>query len=85
MPSAPPGGDVLGNADFDNSLARFILNHKVTARNEPVKNLELWKTLDGQRAFHEIKAHWIRGHDDHPENDRCDELAVAAAARFERV
>ena len=34
-PSAA-AGDVLGNADFDNSLARFILNHKVTARNEPV-------------------------------------------------
>jgi ribonuclease HI len=50
-------------------------------RNEPVKNVELWKALDELRVRHEIHPHWIRGHNEHPENDRCDKLAVEAIAR----
>ncbi|MCH7797058.1 MAG: ribonuclease HI [Planctomycetes bacterium] len=50
--------------------------------NRDVKNVDLWKRLDELRRVHELSTHWIRGHNDHPENDRCDELAVAAAARF---
>jgi ribonuclease HI len=47
-----------------------------------VKNLELWKTLDRLREEHQISCHWVRGHNDHPENERCDRLAVAAAEKF---
>ena len=47
-------------------------------RNEPVKNRELWEALDELRQEHEIRPHWIRGHNEHPENERCDQLAVAA-------
>ena len=53
-------------------------------RNEKVKNVDLWQQLDELRRAHELSTHWIRGHDDHPENERCDELAVAAAAQFAR-
>ncbi len=48
----------------------------------PVKNLELWKRLDELRQIHDLTCHWIRGHNEHPENERCDELAVAALQRF---
>ena len=48
----------------------------------PVKNLPLWQALDALRQMHEINATWVQGHGDHPENDRCDRLAVAAAERF---
>ncbi|MCP3904513.1 MAG: ribonuclease HI [Planctomycetes bacterium] len=51
-------------------------------KNAPVKNLELWKRLDELRAVHQVTARWVRGHSDHPENERCDLLAVAAAERF---
>ena len=51
-------------------------------RNEPVKNIELWKQLDDLRDFHQISYHWIRGHNEHPENERCDKLAVAAIEQF---
>ncbi len=51
-------------------------------RNQPIKNLELWKQLDELRHRHRLNAHWIRGHNDHPENERCDRLAVAALQRF---
>jgi ribonuclease HI len=53
-------------------------------RNEKVKNVDLWMRLDGLRQVHELRCHWIRGHDEHPENERCDRLAVAAAEQFRR-
>lgn len=50
-----------------------------TAAKMPVKNQELWMRLDELRGVHELRFHWIEGHAGHPENERCDELAVAAA------
>lgn len=49
-----------------------------TAAKKPVKNVELWKRLDVLMGAHEIRFHWVRGHSEHPENERCDELAVSA-------
>src|SRR5262245_12768360 len=51
-------------------------------RNSPVKNIELWKQLDDLRKKHDLNYHWVRGHNDHPENERCDRLAVEAIERF---
>jgi ribonuclease HI len=45
-------------------------------KNKPVLNIELWKKLDELRRIHEIRTYWVRGHSDHPENERCDRLAV---------
>lgn len=50
-----------------------------TADKKPVKNQDLWERLDELGARHDIRFHWIRGHNEHPENERCDQLAVAAA------
>jgi ribonuclease HI len=46
---------------------------------KPVKNVELWQELDQLLAAHQVRFTWIKGHAGHPENERCDELAVAAA------
>jgi len=51
-------------------------------RREAVKNLALWKELDALRQIHRVNATWVQAHGDHPENERCDQLAVAAAERF---
>lgn len=48
---------------------------------KPVKNLELWQRLDGLLAKHAVRFTLIKGHAGHAENERCDELAVAAALR----
>lgn len=48
---------------------------------KPVKNVELWQRLDGLLAKHTVRFTLIRGHAGHAENERCDELAVAAALR----
>ena len=53
-------------------------------KNKPVQNLELWQELDALREIHAITPIWVRGHNDHPENERVDRLAVAAAERARR-
>lgn len=50
-----------------------------TASKEPVKNRDLWERLLRAIEPHEIAWQWVRGHTGNPENERCDELAVAAA------
>ena len=42
------------------------------------KNKDLWLRYHEISKQHNIKFQWVRGHDGHPENERCDELAVAA-------
>ena len=49
-----------------------------TSAKKPVKNVDLWKSLDEQAAPHNIRWQWVRGHVGHPENERCDELARKA-------
>jgi ribonuclease HI len=48
-------------------------------RTGPVKNVDLWKRLLKAMETHEVTFHWIKGHDGHPENERCDSLATTAA------
>lgn len=56
-----------------------------TASKQPVKNSDLWKTLDELAALHEVRFHWIRGHAGHAENERADALAVQARERLVRA
>ena len=51
---------------------------------KPVANEDLWKKLDALLAKHNVKFHHVRGHSGHPENERCDELAVAAYQKMLR-
>jgi len=44
-----------------------------------VKNPDLWKRLLRAMEPHQVQFTWIKGHNDHPENERCDRLAVAAS------
>ncbi|MBM4003871.1 MAG: ribonuclease HI [Planctomycetes bacterium] len=53
-------------------------------RWEPVKNDDLWRALDLLLQRHQLKYTRVAGHSGHPENDRCDELAVAAYQKFLR-
>ncbi|HIZ81381.1 MAG TPA: ribonuclease HI [Candidatus Mediterraneibacter pullistercoris] len=48
-------------------------------KNEPVKNVDLWKRLIAAKEKHSVTFHWVKGHDGHPQNERCDELATTAA------
>lgn len=50
-----------------------------TSDRKPVKNAELWQELCEAAASHRVEWHWVRGHAGHPENERVDVLACAAA------
>ncbi len=45
---------------------------------KPVKNEDLWRKLDELTTRHQVKFSYVPGHSGHPENERCDELAVEA-------
>lgn len=49
------------------------------ADKSPVKNVDLWQRLLKAMEPHQVNYHWVKGHDGHPENERCDRLATAAA------
>lgn len=46
-----------------------------TADKKPVKNADLWQTLDGLAARHQLEWLWVKGHAGDPGNERADELA----------
>ncbi|MFO0901122.1 MAG: ribonuclease HI [Pirellulales bacterium] len=49
---------------------------------QPVKNVELWQQLDELFHRHQVSFIYVPGHSGHPENERCDMLAVAAYQRY---
>ena len=51
-------------------------------KKEPALNPELWERLLSLCDIHKVEVNWVRGHAGHPENERCDRLAVAAAKQF---
>lgn len=50
-----------------------------TAGRNPVKNDELWRTLDSLTKRHSVSFHWIKGHAGHAYNERCDVIASSLA------
>ena len=44
-----------------------------------VKNVDLWTRLLQAKTPHDVTFVWVKGHDGHPENERCDSLATSAA------
>jgi ribonuclease HI len=52
-------------------------NHWVAVKNE-----DLWRQLDRLLDRHAVRYHRVAGHSGHPENDRCDNLAVAAYQKY---
>ena len=48
----------------------------------PIKNVELWQQLDQLLQKQRVSYYRVAGHSGHPENERCDELAVAAYQKY---
>lgn len=59
------------------SDSSYVVN-TITQGWKRKKNHDLWARLDAQLARLDVKFNWIKGHAGHPENERCDSLAVAA-------
>lgn len=58
-------------------LASWKQRGYVKADKKPVLNRDLWEQLDTLLQIHEVTCVWVRGHEGHPENERCDRLAVS--------
>lgn len=57
----------------------WLKNNWRTSGKKPVKNVELWQRLLKAMESHKVDFTWVKGHDGHPENERCDKLATGAA------
>ena len=69
----------LINAFEKGWLRTWQANGWKTSSKSPVKNQDLWERLIRAMAPHHVQVHWIKGHNGHPENERCDKLATSAA------
>ena len=49
---------------------------------KPALNPELWDELLTLIGKHEVTIEWVRGHDGHPENERCDKMAVSESQKY---
>ena len=69
----------LVKAFNDKWLEGWIKKGWKRGKNEPVKNVDLWKRLLRAMEPHQVEFVWVKGHAGHPQNERCDELATTAA------
>lgn len=66
-------------------INKWKQNGWMTATKKPVVNQDLWMELDKQVARHNVSWEWTKGHANHEDNNRCDELARAAAMSIKAV
>jgi ribonuclease HI len=76
--------EVVTDSEYlKNGITQWIQNWKrkgwLTAAKKPVVNQDLWQALDVQNARHNTTWTWTKGHANHADNNRCDELATRAA------
>ena len=66
-------------------LAGWVKKGWKNSKKEPVLNRDLWERLLELAKVHKIEWVWVRGHDGHAENERCDELARKAIEQFKKT
>jgi ribonuclease HI len=52
------------------------------ADKKPALNVDLWEELLGLLALHKAEFVWLKGHAGHPENERCDKMAVNEYSKY---
>jgi len=71
----------LVNAMMKGWVQRWKTNGWMRNRKEKALNPDLWERLLKLCDRHEVEFNWIRGHEGHAENERCDQLARKASMR----
>lgn len=69
----------LVNAFNKDWISGWIKKGWKRGKNEPVKNIDLWQRLLKAKETHQVTFIWVKGHDGHLQNERCDFLATSAA------
>ena len=70
------------NAFTKKWLDSWVRRGWLTAGKKPVKNQDLWERLLAACERHTMKWEWVKGHNEHPENEAADRLAVAACKKL---
>lgn len=65
-------------------IAGWVKKGWLNSKKEPVLNRDLWERLLALANTHRIEWRWVRGHNGHLENERCDELARRAIEDFKK-
>jgi ribonuclease HI len=60
-------------------------NGWIKSNKKPALNADLWEKLLALLDVHNVKFVWVKGHAGHPENERCDELAVIQRDKFAKM
>jgi len=76
--------EVITDSEYlKNGISKWVANWKrrnwMTVDKKPVVNQDLWEELDTLANRHKTTWSWTKGHASHADNNRCDELAAAAA------
>ena len=61
---------------------KWKANNWMRNKTDPALNPDLWERLLALYAKHNVTIVWVKGHAGHPENERCDRLAVAQAKKY---
>jgi len=82
--------EVVTDSEYlKNGITTWIANWKrngwKTSARKPVMNQDLWEELDGLVNRHQVRWTWTKGHANHADNNRCDELATEAARSVRRT
>lgn len=68
-----------------NWLRGWKRNGWKTKSRKPIKNKELWQRLDSVAIGHQVRWHWVKGHNGHGLNERADALARSGVAEARRA
>jgi len=75
--------EVVTDSSYVANAINEWLRNWVAKDFKKVKNKELWQEYLEAAKQHKVKATWVRGHSGHPQNERCDKLAVNAAKKIQ--
>jgi len=74
--------EVISDSSYVVKAINEWLEGWVRKNFKKVKNVDLWEAYIEAAALHNVRCTWVRGHNGHPENERCDALARNEAERI---
>ena len=74
--------DIVSDSSYVTKGINEWLSGWIKRDFKKVKNIDLWKEYIEVSKIHKVNAIWVRGHDGHEENERCDQLARSEAEKM---
>lgn len=63
-------------------VKKWESNNWMRNKKDPALNVDLWEKILKLLDIHKVTFVWVKGHAGHPENERCDELAVIQSKKY---